>query len=78
MLPFVASDAITVGLTGASSGIRWRVVVQGLAAGTPPFTTPYASATEASFEPWRDLQPAPLTQARRLRYRITVLRPVQN
>ena len=73
LFPFIASDAITVGLIGVPAGTRWRAVVQDLLAGTPPFTTAYSAASEVSFEPWRDLVvPGPITQARRLRYRISV------
>ena len=73
LFPFIASDAIIVGLIGVPAGTRWRAVVQDLLAGTPPFTTAYSAASEVSFEPWRDLVvPGPITQARRLRYRISL------
>ena len=73
LFPFLASDTLAVGLIGAPAGTRWRIVVQDVAAGTAPFTTPYASSSEVSFAPWRDLvPPAPSSVSRRLHYRITV------
>lgn len=73
LFPFISTDSITVGLTDRFAGTRWRIVVQDLnEPGLLPYISPYADADDITFTPQNDVQgPSSITEARRLRYRIT-------